>query len=92
MTIRVEHQKNYTCITNSTIRDKHLSFKARGLHHLLLSYPDGWQVKIEHLVNESEQDGRTAVASALRELEEHGYLERKQKEIHLQESLVNGKA
>lgn len=79
MTIRVEHQKDYTCITNFTIRDKRLSFKARGLHHLLLSYPDGWQVKIEHLVNESEQDGRTAVASALRELEEYGYLERKQK-------------
>ena len=78
MTIRVSHQKNYTCITNSAIRDKRLSFKARGLHHLLLSYPDGWQVKIEHLVSESEKDGRTAIASALRELENCGYLVRRQ--------------
>jgi hypothetical protein len=78
MTIRVNHQKNYTCITNSAIRDKRLSLKARGLHHLLLSYPDGWQVKIEHLVNESDKDGRTAIASGLRELEDCGYLVRRQ--------------
>ncbi|MEH1808525.1 helix-turn-helix domain-containing protein [Nostoc sp.] len=78
MTIRVSHQKNYTCITNVAIRDKRLSLKARGLHHLLLSYPDGWKVKIEHLVNESDKDGRTAIASALQELERCGYLVRHQ--------------
>ncbi|WP_445634605.1 helix-turn-helix domain-containing protein [Nostoc sp. DSM 114161] len=78
MTIRVSHRKNYTCLSNAAIRDKRLSFKARGLHHLLLSYPDGWKVKIEHLVNESDKDGRTAIASALHELEECGYLTREQ--------------
>ncbi|NDJ20929.1 hypothetical protein GS682_04575 [Nostoc sp. B(2019)] len=78
MTIRVSHQKNYTCITNVAIRDKRLSYKARGIHHLLLSYPDGWQVKIEHLVDESDEDGRTAVASGLVELENCGYLTRQQ--------------
>ncbi|MCC5644817.1 helix-turn-helix domain-containing protein [Nostoc sp. CHAB 5824] len=78
MTIRVSHQKNYTCITNVAIRDKRLSLKARGLHHLLLSYPDGWKVKIEHLVSESDKDGRTAIASALHELEKCGYLIRHQ--------------
>jgi len=29
--IRVEHSKDYTCIANKAIRDKRLSFKARGL-------------------------------------------------------------
>ena len=78
MIIRISHQKNYTCIANAAIRDKRLSLKARGLHHLLLSYPDGWQVKIEHLVTESDKDGRTAIASGLRELEDCGYLTRQQ--------------
>lgn len=74
--IRVEHSKNYTCIINDTIRDKRLSFKARGIHHLLLSYPDGWRVNIEHLTSESDKDGKTAIASGLKELEELGYLTR----------------
>ncbi len=74
--IRVEHNKNYTCIINDTIRDKRLSFKARGIHHLLLSYPDGWRINIEHLTSESDKDGKTAIASGLKELEELGYLTR----------------
>lgn len=76
--IRVSHQKNYTCISNQSIRDNRLSFKARGLHHLLLSYPDGWVINRDHLSSDeiSTKDGRTAVASALLELEELGYLVR----------------
>lgn len=79
-TIRVSHQKNYTCIHNDAIRDNRLSLKARGLHHVLLSYPDGWVINIEHLSGNdiSEKDGRTAIASALNELEEKGYLRRLQ--------------
>jgi hypothetical protein len=74
--IRVKHQKDYTCISNVAIRDKTLSFKARGIHHLLLSYPDGWRVNTDHLAHESDLDGRTAIQSGLRELEEKGYLSR----------------
>jgi hypothetical protein len=77
-TIRIDHSKDYTIISNLAIRDKRLSFRARGLHHLLLSYPDGWEVKVEHLANESDKEGRDAIASALKELEEFGYLIRNQ--------------
>jgi hypothetical protein len=65
-------------ISNLAIRDKRLSFRARGLHHLLLSYPDGWKVKVDHLKSESDKEGKDAIASALKELELLGYLVRTQ--------------
>ena len=77
-TIRVQHSKDYTVIANAAIRDSRLSFKARGLHHLLLSYPDGWKVSIEHLTAQSAMDGETSVKSGLQELEKLGYLTREQ--------------
>ena len=77
-TIRVEHSKDYTVISNLAIRDTRLSFKSRGLHHLLLSYPNGWQISTEHLSEQSDKDGKDAVASALKELETAGYLIRTQ--------------
>lgn len=77
--IRVEHSKNYTVISNDAIRDKRISLKARGLHHLLLSYPDSWKISIGHLSEEaSDEDARTAIQSALKELEKFGYLTREQ--------------
>ena len=72
--IRIEHSSDYTCLSNKTLRDKSLSYKARGLHHLLLSYPNNWTVNIDHLVTQSDKDGRAAVMSALSELQEHGYM------------------
>jgi hypothetical protein len=77
-TIRIQHSKDYTVIANAAIRDTRLSFKARGLHHLLLSYPDGWKVNTEHLSTQSEMDGETAVKTGLQELEKLGYLTREQ--------------
>lgn len=75
-TIKVSHRKNYTCIDNGALRDRRLSYKARGIHHALLSFPDNWEVNVEHLAKESDHDGRDAVKAGLRELEEHGYLVR----------------
>lgn len=77
-TIRVSHSHDFTMIANKAIRDQRLSFRARGLHHLLLSYPNGWKVQVEHLTGESDKDGKDAVASALKELENLGYLTRTQ--------------
>lgn len=72
--IRIEHNSDYTCISNKTMRDKRLSYKARGVHHLLLSYPNNWTVNIDHLAAASDKDGRAAVMSALNELQEYGYM------------------
>jgi hypothetical protein len=74
--LRVKHSRNYTCIANQAIRDKRLSFRARGLHHLLLSYPDNWVINTQQLNQESDKEGRDAIATALKELEKLGYITR----------------
>lgn len=71
---RAKHEKNYTVILNATIQDSRLSWKARGLHHYILSLPDDWDICIAHLSEQSINDGMAIVKSALKELETFGYL------------------
>jgi hypothetical protein len=71
---RAKHEKNYTVILNATIQDSRLSWKARGLHHYILSLPDDWDICIAHLSEQSLNDGIAIVKSALKELETFGYL------------------
>jgi hypothetical protein len=71
---RAKHEKNYTVILNATIQDSRLSWKARGLHHYILSLPDDWDICIAHLSEQSLNDGMAIVKSALKELETFGYL------------------
>ena len=63
-TIRVKHTQKFTTIANATLQDRRLSLKSRGLHHLLLSYPDNWEVKVEHLARQCDKDGKAAITSA----------------------------
>ena len=78
-TIRVQkHERNFTIIQNEAIQDKSLSLKARGLHHLLLSYPNDWVINVKHLSSQSDKDGPDAIRTGLKELECCGYLKRDQ--------------
>jgi len=72
---RVHHTTNYTCMSNYHFRDKSLSLKAKGLLSLMLSLPDEWNYSVAGLATLSS-DGETAVRSAVKELEKHGYLTR----------------
>ena len=71
---RAKHEKNYTTILNATIQDSRLSWKARGLHHYILSLPNDWHICVAHLAEQSEPDGEAIVKSALKELEVNGYI------------------
>ena len=68
---RKEH--NFLIISNSVVRDKRLSFKARGILLEILSQPDGWTITAESLAAEG-QEGISAVLSAFKELREIGYM------------------
>lgn len=72
--IRVEKDKNFTCMSNYHLKDKRLSLKAKGLMSQMLSLPDDWDYSVAGLVaiNKEEQG---AVNSALKELKDAGYLE-----------------
>lgn len=77
--IRGRHrfESHYTQIPNAWLRDKRLSYKARGLLAELLSHEPGFSVSRESLARNG-QDGDRAVRSAIAELEAAGYLSRSQ--------------
>lgn len=72
-TIRVHKTKNYTVMSNTHLRDKNLSLKAKGLLSVMLSLPDNWDYSIAGLVAISKEN-ETAVKSALNELKDNNYV------------------
>ena len=73
---RVEKNKNYTTMANYHFMDNSLSWKAKGILSNMLSLPDNWDYSLAGLVTLSS-DGMSATRSAIKELEEHGYLIRR---------------
>ena len=52
--IRVEHDKDrpFLVVSKETVRDKEVSFEARGFLIFLLAKPDDWQIRPEQLAEE----------------------------------------
>lgn len=71
--MRTFKNKNYTVMSNTHLKDKNLSLKAKGLLSVMLSLPDNWNYSIAGLVAICKEN-ETAIKSALNELKEHGYL------------------
>lgn len=76
-TIKLHNEGNWTAVPNKLIEDPALSWKAKGLYAYLTSRPDGWEVREMDLERRSN-DGRTSLRAGIRELEEAGWLTRKQ--------------
>lgn len=72
---RVERNRNYTTMSNYHLRDKDLSLKAKGLLSMCLSLTESWDYSVNGLVAISKE-GRDAILSAVRELEQAGYVVR----------------
>lgn len=70
---RIEKTKNYTVMSNDHFKEKEMSLKSKGLLSLMLSLPDDWDYSIAGLVTLSK-DKESSVKSALKELEDFGYL------------------
>lgn len=60
-------------MSNTHLRDKKLSLKAKGLLSVMLSLPDNWDYSIAGLVAISKEN-ETAVKSALNELKDNNYV------------------
>lgn len=74
---RVEKNANYTTMSNYHLRDTGISLKAKGLLSMCLSLTESWDYSVNGLAAISKE-GRDAVLSAVRELEQAGYISREQ--------------
>lgn len=70
---RTKRKNSYTMVDNRLSRDTSLSLKAKGLMLNVLSLPDTWKFSVSGLVSICKEN-KTAVKSALKELQENGYL------------------
>lgn len=87
----VRKEKGFTNIDNSIFQDKRLSLKAKGLLCTALSVSgiDGWSFSIRGLAGLCKES-RTAIESALEELESFGYLRRSRIQEHNQDGTFGG--
>lgn len=69
-----KHQK-FLQVLHSTVRDKNISLKARGLLCLMLSYPTDWNFSLQFLV-EASGEKISIIRTSINELIEHGYIHR----------------
>ena len=74
---RVEKNHNYTVMSNYHLRDSGLTLKSIGLLSKMLSLTDEWDYTTRGLAAICKE-GVDAIGAALKELELHGYLVRRQ--------------
>ncbi|MEG0450927.1 MAG: DnaD domain protein [Lysinibacillus sp.] len=73
--VRVEKNKDYTIINNTSIRDERLSWKAKAIHVFMLSKPDNWEFYNEEMMKWAT-DGKASFNSGLKELKDLGYVKK----------------
>lgn len=71
--IKVRHDGGWSAIPNALIEARDVSWRAKGVWSYMYSRPDGWEIREADMIVRST-DGRDSVRSAIRELEDKGYL------------------
>ena len=71
---KIEKNQNYTVMSNHHLRDRNLSYKAKGLLSFMLSLLDDWDYSLAGLCSISKES-RDGIRSILKELQEHHYVE-----------------
>ena len=78
--IKTKKERNYTVLDNTFLKDKSLSWKAKGLMAYFLSLPDDWIIHFSE-IEKHATDGKASLRSAINELKEKGYLKAEQKRV-----------
>lgn len=76
--IRTKKNRNYTVVDNTFLRDDRLSAQAKGVFAYILYLPEDWCIYQSELVNHFS-NGKDALRSAIKELEEFGYISKEHK-------------
>lgn len=74
---RIAKMSDFTTMSNHHLRNRNLSLKAVGIMSKILSLPDDWDYTLKGLAKLGT-DGIDSVRSAIKELEEAGYIVRRQ--------------
>lgn len=72
---KIEKNDNYTVMSNYHLRDRNLSYKAKGLLSFMLSLPADWDYSMSGLEAISKESIK-AIRNILQELEDNKYLVR----------------
>lgn len=72
---RVHKDNNFVMLDKGFLANTKLSLKAKGLLAYVLSLPDDWVIYTEEIAKH-HKDGKAAVLSAFKELEEQGHVKR----------------
>ncbi|MGX5585886.1 DnaD domain protein [Bacillus thuringiensis] len=72
---RVKKDNNYSVINNTGLKDKRLSWKAKGILAYILTLPDDWVFYREEL-SKHAKDGINSLRAGMQELKEYGYIKR----------------
>lgn len=75
--IKMKRRGGYTVMPNAILRDTSLTLQSKGLFCMMASFPEDWDFSIAGLASVAGT-GKDAIRSALKNLEEAGYLLREQ--------------
>ena len=75
--VRIVKNKNYITMGKYHLQEKEMSLKAIGLLSIMLGLPDDWDYSIKGLAK-MRKESYDAIRTTLSELEQFGYLHRKQ--------------
>lgn len=70
---KIHKTKDYTIMSNTHLKEKEMSLKAKGLLSVMFSLSDNWNYSIDGLVSICKEN-ETAIKSTLDELKTFGYL------------------
>lgn len=80
--MKLKLESNFGIAPNKLLNNEKISLKAKGLFVYIQSKPEGWSFSAEKIAL-SQRDGLDSVKSAIKELEEHGYLIRQKRHTDL---------
>ena len=72
---KIQKNENFTIIDNDYLKDKNLSFKAKGILTYFLSLPGDWVIYFDEIITHSK-DGIRSFRSGIDELIKEGYIRR----------------
>jgi hypothetical protein len=75
--IRIERKSEVVCFSKQILKNKEVSYRAKGVFAHLMSLENGSTISVKEVMG-AGPDGRDSLRSAFSELEEFGYIKREQ--------------